>query len=72
MVEEKRREAERKEKLAVAAARAANEQNRSAVDADVELIILLRRKLRDVPAIQKMREQTLDKTIKRLAPRPRR
>ena len=36
-------EAERKQKLAVAAARAANEQNRSAVDAEVELIRLLER-----------------------------
>ena len=38
LAEEKRQEAERKQKLAVAAARAANEQNRSAVDAQVELI----------------------------------
>jgi eukaryotic-like serine/threonine-protein kinase len=67
VAEQKRQEAERKKKLAVAAARAANEQNRNGVEADVELIVLLTRTLRDVPAIQKIREQTLDKTIARLA-----
>ena len=67
MAEEKRQEAEPKRSFAVAAARAANEQNRNAVEADVELIVLLSEQLRNVPAIQKVREQTLDKTIERLA-----
>ena len=62
-----RREAERKEKVAVAAARAANEQNRSAVEAHVDMIVLLQRKLRFVPAIQDEREQLLDKASTRLA-----
>jgi len=66
LAEEKRGEAERKQQLAVAAARAANEQNRSAVDAQVDLIVLLQRKLRDVPAIQGEREQILDKAAGRL------
>ncbi len=62
-----RREAERKEQVAVAAARAANEQNRSAVEAHVDMIVLLQRKLRFVPAIQDEREQLLDKASTRLA-----
>jgi eukaryotic-like serine/threonine-protein kinase len=66
LAEEKRQEAERKQILAVAAARAANEQNRSAVDAQVDLIQLLDNKLRYVPAIQDERDQLLDKAIKRL------
>ena len=65
MAEEKRRRPS-EEKLAVAAARAANEQNRIAVDAQVELIRLLDGKLRHVPAIQDEREQILDKAIARL------
>ena len=64
--EDKRQEAERKEKVAVAAARAANEQNRSLVDAEVDLIILLERKLRHVPVIQNERDQLLDTAISRL------
>ena len=66
LADERRQEAERKQKLAVAAARAANEQNRSAVEADVDLIVLLNRRLRHVPAIQIDREQILDKAIARL------
>ncbi len=66
LAEEKQAEAEQKQKLAVAAARAANEQNRSAVDAQVDLIILLERNLRHVPAIQGQREQILDKAVTRL------
>jgi tetratricopeptide (TPR) repeat protein len=66
LAEDKRREAEQKQKLAVAAARAANEQNRSAVDAQVDLIILLDRKLRNVPALQDERPQLLETARKRL------
>ncbi len=47
--------------------RAANEGNRIAVEADVGLIVLFTRTLRDVPAIQKVSEQTLDETTKRLS-----
>ena len=64
--EEKRAEAERKQKLADAAARAANEQNRSAIYAQVDLILLLEGTLRHVPAIQKERKDILDKAIARL------
>ena len=56
----------RKEKVAVAAARAANVQNRSAVKAQLEIIDLLRNKLRFVPAIQHEREELLDHASKRL------
>ncbi len=66
MAEEKRAEAVDRQQRAVAAARAANEQNRIAVEAQVELIVLLERKLRFVPAIQNEREQILDKAITRL------
>jgi eukaryotic-like serine/threonine-protein kinase len=66
LAEDKRAEAERKEKVAVAAARAANLQNRSAVDSQVDLILLMERKLRHVPAIQDEREQILDKAAGRL------
>jgi len=58
--------AEEKRAAAVRAARAANEQNRSAVDSQVDLIVLLERKLRYVPAIQDEREQILDTARKRL------
>jgi tetratricopeptide (TPR) repeat protein len=58
--------AEEKRAEAVAAARAANEQNRSTADAQVDLIVLLQLKLRYVPAIQDEREQILDKAINRL------
>jgi tetratricopeptide (TPR) repeat protein len=58
--------AEEKQRRAVAAARAANEQNRSAVDAQVDQIRLLEGKLRFVPAIQNEREQLLDKAVARL------
>ncbi len=58
--------AEQKRQLAVAAARAANEQNRSAVDAHVDLITLMGSKLRFVPAIQDEREQIVDNAKKRL------
>ncbi len=66
VTEERRQEAERKRAEAVAAARAANEQNRIAVEAQVDLVRLLDGKLRDVPAIEKEREQLLDKAIERL------
>lgn len=66
VAQEKRLEAERKQRLAVAAARAANEQNRIAVQAEVELVRLLDGKLRDAPAIQNEREQLLDTAIARL------
>ena len=56
-----------KRKQAVKAARAANEQNRNAVEADVELIVLVTQTLRDVPAIQEVREKILDKTMARLS-----
>ena len=58
--------AEEKRAQAVAAARAANEGNRNAVDAEVEQIQLLRGKLRNVPAIEDVREQLFDKAIGRL------
>ncbi|MGO9921245.1 MAG: protein kinase domain-containing protein, partial [Isosphaeraceae bacterium] len=51
---------------AVAAAWAANEQNRGAVDSQVDLIGLIDRQLRFVPAIQDVREQILDKASERL------
>jgi tetratricopeptide (TPR) repeat protein/tRNA A-37 threonylcarbamoyl transferase component Bud32 len=57
---------EEKRKLAVAAARAANEQNKSLVDAQVELVHLLDGKLRDVAAIENEREELIDKAIARL------
>ena len=58
--------AEEKQQRTVAAARAANEQNRIAVESQVELIILLERKLRYVPEIQDVREKILDTACKRL------
>jgi eukaryotic-like serine/threonine-protein kinase len=64
--EERRLEAETKQKLAEKAARAANQQNRSAVDAEVELIGLLENKLRYVPALQDVREQMLERATKNL------
>ncbi len=51
----------------LAFARGANELSRDAVDAAVELIVLLTRTLRDVPAIENVREQTLDRATARLA-----
>jgi tetratricopeptide (TPR) repeat protein len=63
LAEEKRAEAEDKQKRAVRAARAANEQNRSAVESQLDLIRLLEGKLRFVPAIQDVREQILDKAV---------
>src|SRR5262249_14927309 len=56
VAEEKRQEAERQTKRAVAAARAANEQNLMTVDNQVELIRWLDGKLRYVPEIQNDRE----------------
>jgi len=61
--EERRREAEAKQALAEAAGRAANRQNRVAVDAEVDLIVLLEDTLRHVPALQEVRGQVLDKVI---------
>ena len=58
--------AEEKRAQAVAAARAANEGNRNAVEAEVAQIFLLRGKLRNVPAIEDVREQLFDKAIERL------
>jgi serine/threonine-protein kinase len=66
LAEEKQAEAEEKQQRAVAAARAANEQNRSAVDSQVDLIRLLEGRLRFAPAIQDDREQLLDKAVARL------
>jgi eukaryotic-like serine/threonine-protein kinase len=66
LAEQKRREAETKEKIAVVAARAANAQNRGAVDANIEMISLLQRQLRHVPVLQDKREQLLDKASGRL------
>ena len=45
---------------------AANEGNRIAVEAEVDLILLLRGKLRDVPAIENVREELFTKAIERL------
>jgi tetratricopeptide (TPR) repeat protein/tRNA A-37 threonylcarbamoyl transferase component Bud32 len=64
--EEGRQDAETKRVLAEAAARAANEQNRSAVDAQVELIQLLEGRLRFVPELQDVRREMLAKTAKNL------
>jgi serine/threonine-protein kinase len=64
--EKRRQEAETKTALAVSAARAANEQNRIAVEAQVELVKLLDGDLRYVPEIQQSREQLIDKAVKRL------
>ena len=66
LAQDKRAEAERKQRLAVKAARAANLQNRIAVESQVELIMLLERKLRYVPAIQDDRQQLLDTARQRL------
>jgi tetratricopeptide (TPR) repeat protein/tRNA A-37 threonylcarbamoyl transferase component Bud32 len=64
--ENRRQEAERRRVLAENAARAANEQNRSAVDAQVELIQLLEGTLRFVPELQDVRREILAKTAKNL------
>ena len=64
--EEQRQEAERRRKIAETAARAANEQNRSAVDAEIALIQLLEQRLRNVPALQDVRERILDGAVKNL------
>ena len=61
-----RQEAERKRKLAETAAHAANEQNRSTIDAQVALISLMETRLRHVPALQDVREKILDDTAKSL------
>ncbi len=67
LAEDKRQEAERKEKVAVAAARAANVQNRRAVEAQLDMIDLLRYKLRFVTAIKPdERKELLDKASERL------
>jgi eukaryotic-like serine/threonine-protein kinase len=64
--EKQRQEAERKTKIAVAAARAANEQNRIAVEGDRDLVLLFDGKLKYVSEIQNEREQFLDKAMIRL------
>ena len=51
---------------AVKAGRAANEENRDAVNGWAELIVLFGRKLRHVQALQGIREQELDKAVKHL------
>jgi tetratricopeptide (TPR) repeat protein len=53
-------------RTAITAALAANEQNRSAVDAQVDLIALVTRQQRFVSTIQNEREQFLDKAVTRL------
>jgi serine/threonine-protein kinase len=58
--------AEEKQQFAVDIARAAIEQNRTAMDDQVELMNLVQRKLRFVPAIQGERDQILDKAVKRV------
>ncbi len=58
--------AEERLDVAVRAGRAANDRNKDAVEADLELIALLEKRLRDVPAIQAVRDELLDKTVKRL------
>ena len=58
--------AEERRTQAIAAASAANVQNRNTVDAAVDLINLFTRTLREVPAIQNVREETLNKASKRL------
>ena len=65
--ETERQAADDKRKLAETAARAANEQNQSAVEAQLELIRLLERQLRYVPAIQNIRDELLDKAAGRTA-----
>ncbi len=67
LAEDKRKEAEAKEIKAVAAARAANEQNRGAVEAHINMISLLQRQLRHVPVLKDLREGLLDKASKGLA-----
>jgi len=64
--ETRRLEAEQKQKLAEAAARAANEQNLSLVGAEVEMIDLLEGRLRHVPELQDVRGQVLDRAVKNL------
>ncbi len=58
--------AEHKQQLAVDAARAANEQIRSAAVGQIDLIRVLEGKLRFVPAIQNERKQLLDKAVAQL------
>jgi eukaryotic-like serine/threonine-protein kinase len=64
--ETERQKADHQRDVAVRAGRAANERNQDAVDAHLELITLLEKELRDVPAIQKLRDQLLDKAARRL------
>jgi eukaryotic-like serine/threonine-protein kinase len=64
--ENRRNDAETKRKLAETAARAANVQNRSAVDAWAELIVQLEGNLRHVAALEGVREQMLEKASKNL------
>jgi len=64
--EEKRLEAVQKQQIAEAAARAANDQNLSLVDAEVEMIQLLEGRLRHVPELQDVRGQVLDRAVKNL------
>ncbi len=58
--------AESKQRLAEDAARAANEQNRNAVDTEVSWISILEDKLRYVPDLDEVREQMLTGAIKNL------
>ncbi len=63
---EKQLEAQAEEKRAKHAAQAAAEQNRGTVEAQLELIRLLREKLRFVPGIEDVRAEFLDKATKGL------
>jgi len=64
--EARRVEAVQKQQIAEAAARAANEQNLSLVDAEAEMIQLLEGRLRHVPELQDVRGQVLDRAVKNL------
>jgi eukaryotic-like serine/threonine-protein kinase len=63
---EKKLEAEEKEKRATLAAQAATDQNGSTVDAQVEIIDLVSKKLLHVPGIEDVRLEVLDKALKGL------
>ncbi len=64
--EERRNEADRKRVLAEALARAATDQNRGLVEAELEMIGLLEANLRHVAALQGVREKVLDRAVKNL------
>jgi eukaryotic-like serine/threonine-protein kinase len=66
LAQDKKTEAEIKEQRATKAAHAATEQNRSTVEAQVEMIALLSSKLKHVPNIEGTRIEFLDKATKGL------